>query len=175
MAVADEDDLQASTELYKLTVGNLQQLLGWRKVGAPKGGRRPMSPERCRQLAAALQAPKAHHQRECAMASARQRGIVPLVGKLPHQQAAELIPNPNPMARALDLALGPRYKPNPKQAAKLIANLQEAMCRRQEEAELKFATARTSVPISPLPPLPSNGPRPAAAARWARRLSLIHI
>ena len=36
MAVADEDDLQAFTELYKLTVGNLQQLLGWRKVGAPK-------------------------------------------------------------------------------------------------------------------------------------------
>ena len=36
-------------------------------------------------------------------------------------------------------------KPNPKQAAKLIANLQEAMCRRQEEAELKLATARTAV------------------------------
>ena len=36
VAVADEDDLQAFTELYKLTVGNLQQLLGWRKVGAPK-------------------------------------------------------------------------------------------------------------------------------------------
>ena len=48
MAVADEGDLQAFTELYKLTVGNLRQLLGWRKVGAPKGGRRPMSPERCR-------------------------------------------------------------------------------------------------------------------------------
>ena len=96
VAVADEDDLQASTELYKLTVGNLQQLLGWRKVGAPKGGRRPMSPERCRQLAAALQAPRAHHQRECATASPRQRGIMPLVGNLPHQQAAERIPNPNP-------------------------------------------------------------------------------
>ena len=96
VAVADEDDLQAFTELYKLTVGNLRQLLGWRKVGAPKGGRRPMSPERCRQLAAALQAPRAHHQRECATASRRQRGIMPLVGNLPHQQAAERIPNPNP-------------------------------------------------------------------------------
>ena len=73
------------------------------------------------------------------------------------------------LARALDLALGPRPNPNPKQAAKLIANLQEAMCRRQEEAELKFATARTSVPISPLPPLPSNGPRPAAAQLVAWR------
>ena len=54
MAVADEGDLQAFTELYKLTVGNLRQLLGWRKVGAPKGGRRPMSPERCRQSIARL-------------------------------------------------------------------------------------------------------------------------
>ena len=56
------------------------------------------------------------------------------MGKLPHQQAAELIPNPNPnvtLARALDLALGPRPNPNPKQAAKLIAKLQEAMCRRR--------------------------------------------
>ena len=94
------------------------------------------------------------------------------MGKLPHQQAAELIPNPNPnvtLARALDLALGPRPNPNPKQAAKLIANLQEAMCRRQEEAELKLATARTAVPVSPLPPPPSNGPRPAAAQLVAWR------
>ena len=73
------------------------------------------------------------------------------------------------MALALALALGPRPKPNPKQAAELIANLQEAMCRRQEEAELKLATARTAVPISPLPPLPSNGPRPAAAQLVAWR------
>ena len=43
------------------------------------------------------------------------------------------------------------------------------MCRRQEEAELKLATARTAVPISPLPPLPSNGPRPAAAQLVAWR------
>ena len=87
------------------------------------------------------------------------------MGKLPHQQAAELIPNPNPnvtLARALDLALGPRPNPNPKQAAKLIANLQEAMCRRQEEAELKLATARTAVPISPLPP-------PGEGHYWAAR------
>ena len=60
-------------------------------------------------------------------------------------------------------------KPNSKQVAEFIANLQEAMCRRQEEAELKFATARTAVPISPLPPLPSNGPRPAAAQPVAWR------
>jgi len=74
------------------------------------------------------------------------------------------------LARALDLALGPRPNRNPKQAAELIANLQEAMCRRQEEAELKLATARTAVPISPLPPLPSNGPRPAAAQLVAWRV-----
>ena len=43
------------------------------------------------------------------------------------------------------------------------------MCRRQEEAELKLATARTAVPISPLPPPPSNGPRPAAAQLVAWR------
>jgi len=43
------------------------------------------------------------------------------------------------------------------------------MCRRQEEAELKLATARTAVLISPLPPLPSNGPRPAAAQLVAWR------
>ena len=73
------------------------------------------------------------------------------------------------LARALDLALGPRPNRNPKQAAELIANLQEAMCRRQEEAELKLATARTAVLISPLPPLPSNGPRPAAAQLVAWR------
>ena len=57
------------------------------------------------------------------MASPRQRGMVPLVGKLPHQPAAELIPNPNPnpnLARALGLALGPRPSPNPKQAAELL-------------------------------------------------------
>ena len=73
------------------------------------------------------------------------------------------------LALALALALGPMPKPNPKQVAELIANLQEAMCRRQEEAELKLATARTAVPISPLPPLPSNGPRPAAAQLVAWR------
>ena len=55
------------------------------------------------------------------------RGIVPLVGKLPHQQAAELIPNPNPnvtQARALDLALGPRPNRNPKQAAEHLTTPQ---------------------------------------------------
>ena len=36
MAEADEDDLQAFTELYKLTVGNLRQLLG---CGLAEGGR----------------------------------------------------------------------------------------------------------------------------------------
>ena len=58
------------------------------------------------------------------MAPPRQRGIVPLVGKLPHQQAAELISlilNPTlTLARALDLALGPRPNRNPKQAAELL-------------------------------------------------------
>ena len=46
------------------------------------------------------------------------------------------------------------------------------MCHRQEEAELKLATARTVVPISPLPPLPSNGSRPAAAQLVAWRAAL---
>ena len=55
------------------------------------------------------------------------------------------------MALALALALNPRPNPNREQAAELIANLQETMCHRQEEAELKLATARTVVPTSPLP------------------------
>ena len=46
------------------------------------------------------------------------------------------------------------------------------MCHRQEEAELKLATARTIVPISPLPPLPSNSSRPAAAQLVAWRAAL---
>ena len=40
VAVADEDDLQAFTELYKLTVGNLRQLLGWRKARRKAAGDR---------------------------------------------------------------------------------------------------------------------------------------
>ena len=76
------------------------------------------------------------------------------------QQAAELIPNPNPNPnrnRSPSPSPSPSPGPDPKQAAEVIANLQETMRRQQEEAELKLATARTAVPISPLPPPPSNG------------------
>ena len=49
------------------------------------------------------------------------------------------------LALALALALGPMPKPNLKQVAEFIPNLQEAMCRRQEAAKLK--TARTMSPL----------------------------
>ena len=83
-----------------------------------------MSPERCRQLAAALQAPRAHHQRECATASPRQRGIMPrwwATSRTSRPLSGSLTLTPTlTLARALDLALGPRPNRNPKQAAELL-------------------------------------------------------
>ena len=53
------------------------------------------------------------------------------------------------LALALALALGPMPKPNLKQVAEFIPNLQEAMCRRQEAAEARHRTHRRAH-MSPL-------------------------
>ena len=65
---------------------------------------------------------------------------MPLVGNLPHQQAAERIPNPNPNPNPGPspgrLALGPRPNPNPEQAAELLTP------KRRLSRFLDFATSR---------------------------------
>ena len=56
---------------------------------------------------------------------------MPLVGNLPHQQAAERIPNPNPNPNpGPSPGSSPRPNRNPKQAAELLTTLQNAFTNR---------------------------------------------